>query len=41
MNEDRETKKREWCDKCHVKDDCEEIDIFLESDKEYYCVYYA
>lgn len=40
MDDNKEYKLNEWCDKCHSSSDCEDIDIFLESDEEY-CPYYA
>lgn len=37
MNEEKENN---WCSMCHVNDECEEKDSFLESDEDA-CPYYA
>ena len=43
LSEDKkmDDKKENWCDKCHVKDDCEDKETFLESEEEETCAGYA
>lgn len=33
-------KKENWCDKCHVKDDCEDKETFWASEEKT-CAWYA